>query len=111
MIFVGVDWAEAHHDICVLDEVGEVLPRQIGVADHDALGATGGARRVHQAMDVVGPSRDVAGPGRMRQDIGERRPAGHGRRRQAQTGQWGIDTLGGLVGELDESPVAHEGTS
>jgi transposase len=25
LIFVGVDWAEAHHDICVLDEAGTVL--------------------------------------------------------------------------------------
>ena len=27
MIFVGVDWAEAHHDACVIDEAGEVLGR------------------------------------------------------------------------------------
>ena len=27
MIFVGVDWAEAHHDACVLDESGGVLGR------------------------------------------------------------------------------------
>lgn len=25
MIFVGVDWAEAHHDICVMGEDGKVL--------------------------------------------------------------------------------------
>jgi transposase len=25
MIFVGIDWAEAHHDVCVLDPGGEVL--------------------------------------------------------------------------------------
>ena len=25
MIFVGIDWAEAHHDVCVLDKAGEVL--------------------------------------------------------------------------------------
>ena len=25
MIFVGIDWAEAHHDICVLDTEGKVL--------------------------------------------------------------------------------------
>ena len=25
MIFVGIDWAEAHHDVCVLDGEGEVL--------------------------------------------------------------------------------------
>lgn len=45
MIFVGVDWAEAHYDICVLDEAGEVLARKripdtlLGVrALHDLLG-------------------------------------------------------------------------
>lgn len=25
MIFVGIDWAEVHHDVCALDEDGEVL--------------------------------------------------------------------------------------
>jgi hypothetical protein len=28
MIFVGVDWAESHHDICVLDEAGDILGRR-----------------------------------------------------------------------------------
>ena len=28
MIFVGVDWAEAHHDVCVLDAGGAVLARK-----------------------------------------------------------------------------------
>ena len=28
MIFVGVDWAEAHHDVCVLDAEGSVLGRR-----------------------------------------------------------------------------------
>jgi hypothetical protein len=28
VIFVGVDWAEVHHDICVLDETGTVLARK-----------------------------------------------------------------------------------
>ena len=28
MVFVGVDWAEAHHDVCVLDVGGEVLGRR-----------------------------------------------------------------------------------
>lgn len=27
MIFVGIDWAEAHHDVCVLDEQGRVLAK------------------------------------------------------------------------------------
>jgi Transposase/Transposase IS116/IS110/IS902 family len=45
MIFVGVDWAEAHHDICVLDTAGEVLARKrildtlVGVRElHELLG-------------------------------------------------------------------------
>ena len=25
MLFVGVDWGERHHDLCVLDEAGQVL--------------------------------------------------------------------------------------
>jgi hypothetical protein len=33
MIFVGVDWAEAHHDVCVLDVEGKVLGRK-RVADN-----------------------------------------------------------------------------
>jgi Transposase/Transposase IS116/IS110/IS902 family len=28
MLFVGVDWAEAHHDVCVLDAEGQVLGRR-----------------------------------------------------------------------------------
>ena len=28
MIFIGVDWAEAHHDVCVLDAEGKVLGRK-----------------------------------------------------------------------------------
>ena len=28
MIFVGVGWAEAHHDVCVLDDAGQVLGRR-----------------------------------------------------------------------------------
>ena len=28
MIFVGVDWAEAHHDVCVMDGEGTVLGRR-----------------------------------------------------------------------------------
>jgi hypothetical protein len=27
VIFVGIDWAEAHHDVCVLDEEGGVLAK------------------------------------------------------------------------------------
>jgi hypothetical protein len=28
MIYVGVDWSEIHHDICVLDQAGDVLARK-----------------------------------------------------------------------------------
>jgi hypothetical protein len=28
MIFVGVDWAEAHHDVCLEDEAGGLLAKQ-----------------------------------------------------------------------------------
>ena len=28
MLFVGVDWAEAHHDVCVLDVDGKLLGRR-----------------------------------------------------------------------------------
>lgn len=28
MIFVGIDWAESHHDVCLLDEAGGVLAKQ-----------------------------------------------------------------------------------
>ena len=46
MFFVGVDWAEAHHDVCVLDSEGRVLGRRKvkdtleGVRDLHALLAT-----------------------------------------------------------------------
>lgn len=36
MIFVGVDWAEAHHDVCVLNQAGEVLAK--GRVDHGVVG-------------------------------------------------------------------------
>ncbi|HEX2681846.1 MAG TPA: IS110 family transposase, partial [Candidatus Dormibacteraeota bacterium] len=28
MIFVGIDWAEAHHDVCLVDEAGHVLAKR-----------------------------------------------------------------------------------
>ncbi|MDQ6720250.1 MAG: IS110 family transposase [Candidatus Dormibacteraeota bacterium] len=27
VVFLGVDWAEEHHDVCLLDEQGKVLGR------------------------------------------------------------------------------------
>jgi transposase len=43
VIFVGIDWAEAHHDVCVVDEAGTVLARRridtgvVGVGDFHRL--------------------------------------------------------------------------
>src|SRR5690349_10666377 len=28
MVFVGIDWAEAHHDVCLVDEAGRVLAKR-----------------------------------------------------------------------------------
>jgi transposase len=28
MVFVGIDWAEAHHDVCLVDEAGIILARR-----------------------------------------------------------------------------------
>jgi hypothetical protein len=46
VIFVGVDWAEDHHDVCVMDEAGEVLGKRRvahsveGLAElHELVGA------------------------------------------------------------------------
>ncbi len=27
MIFVGIDWAERHHDVCVIDADGQILTK------------------------------------------------------------------------------------
>jgi hypothetical protein len=55
MIFVGVDWAEQHHDVCVVTEAGAVLARMRipvgieGVASiHEAV-----AGQVERSSDVV----------------------------------------------------------
>ena len=40
-----------------LDDMGQVLPRQVGMGEHDPLGSSGGARGVHQSVDVVGRHR------------------------------------------------------
>jgi hypothetical protein len=44
MIFVGVDWAETHHDVCVLDEGGIVLARR------RILDSLGGVRELHELL-------------------------------------------------------------
>ena len=65
MIFVGVDWAEAHHDVCVLDAEGNVLARKRvddslgGVAELHALVANhlGDDDDVNDAV-IVGIEKD-----------------------------------------------------
>jgi hypothetical protein len=42
MLFLGVDWGEHHHDLCLLDQDGAVLARRIaeglaGVGELHAL--------------------------------------------------------------------------
>jgi hypothetical protein len=45
VIFVGVDWAEDHHDVCVMDEAGEVL----------------GKRRVPDSVEGLGQLHELVG--------------------------------------------------
>jgi len=44
MIFVGIDWAEAHHDVCIVDETGAVLA-SARVSDD-----VGGVGRLHELV-------------------------------------------------------------
>jgi hypothetical protein len=44
MIFVGIDWAEAHHDVCVLNPEGEVL------ATRRIPEGLGGVARLHALL-------------------------------------------------------------
>ena len=57
MIYVGIDWAEAHHDVCVLDEGGGILSK--GRVPDDLEGVA----RLHQmaADHVEEPSEVVVG--------------------------------------------------
>lgn len=45
MIYVGIDWAEAHHDVCILDAVGAVLAK----------------RRIRDGMDGVASLHELIG--------------------------------------------------
>lgn len=57
MVFVGVDWAEAHHDVCVIDEAGKVLGKR-RVPD-----GLEGVRQIHElvAADAEQPQQVVVG--------------------------------------------------
>jgi hypothetical protein len=46
MIFIGVDWAEAHHDVCVLDAEGKVLGRK------RILDSLAGVGELHAASEM-----------------------------------------------------------
>ena len=84
MLFVGVDWAEAHHDVCVLDEEGAVL----------------GKRRVRRHPGGLGPARSM-----LVDHLGRRRA--RGRHRRDREGPWasrdraGRCWLSSLRGEPD----------
>lgn len=57
MIFVGIDWAEAHHDVCVIDQEGRVL------AKGRVPEGVGGVGRLHQmvADHAEGPAGVIVG--------------------------------------------------
>jgi transposase len=61
MLFVGVDWGERHHDLCVLDEAGQVLAaRRVadGLAGVGELHALVAAHAQEPAQVVVGSETD-----------------------------------------------------
>ncbi|GAC1361735.1 MAG: hypothetical protein NVSMB32_01160 [Actinomycetota bacterium] len=49
VIFVGDDWAEAHHDMCIIDETGKVLAKRRGP---EGLGV----RKMRLPLEPYGPS-------------------------------------------------------
>jgi transposase len=57
MVFLGIDWAEAHHDVCLLDEQGKMLGKRRVV---DGLE---GVRRLHElvAEHATEPEQVVVG--------------------------------------------------
>ena len=90
-----------------LGDVGVVLPRQIGVGEHDALRASGRPGGVHQAMDVVPPT--AARSGMARLETGERLPAVDAMvGRHAEAGRSGSEPVDRVVGEVDERLVTHQ---
>ena len=57
MIFVGIDWSEAHHDVCVLDDQGMVLAK--GKVSDDVSGV--GRLHAMAAEHAEDPSEVVVG--------------------------------------------------
>ena len=57
MIYVGIDWAEAHHDVCLLDEAGTRLDK---ARVPDGLE---GLRRIHELVSVHTDSAETVAVG------------------------------------------------
>ena len=92
-----------------LDDVREVLPRQVGVGEHHALRAARGARRVHQPVDVVAGRRHARRDARRRPELGERRPPVGCRPARCRRGRASRSmSFDRFVREIDERLVAHE---
>jgi transposase len=53
MVYLGIDWAEDHHDLCLLDEVGERL------AASRVPDGVEGLRRLHELVALHADSADV----------------------------------------------------
>ena len=94
-----------------LDDVREVLPRQVGVGEHDALGPSGRARRVHQAVDVVGRRGSVHLPGRGGPADRRARSIRQGRGGDAGPHERALDALRRLAREVEQRLVAHQRSS
>ena len=74
---------EIHAGEAELDDVREVLPREVGVGQHDALRAARGARGVHQPVNIVAGHRQRGGDARRRPELDQRRPPFRCHRRDA----------------------------
>ena len=51
MVFLGIDWAEAHHDVCLFDEQGKVLGKRRVVDDGVDQSVAQPLRRCGQGRD------------------------------------------------------------
>ena len=83
MIYLGIDWAEDHHDLCLLDEAGERL------ATARVPDGVEGLRRLHELVALYAHSADLVVVGietdrglLVQGDLGERRLHDFGRARQ-----------------------------
>ena len=84
-----------------LRDVRVVLPRQVGVGDHDALRPPGGSGRVHQPVDVI--TLDV-GTGRgsgLGTQIREPLPPAEALGRDAHTDEVATQLARGFAGEVE----------